>query len=80
MHLDKNTIIKLAVSALILIVGIVLACGIGRGGVVNYQKPAPLTAERSNEYSNVKVSMNIRDGQIFDASITSSGEMTPDGR
>ena len=73
MHLDKNTIIKLAVSALILIVGIVLACGIGRGGVVNYQKPAPLTAERSNEFSNVKVSMNIRDGQIFDASITSSG-------
>ena len=37
--MEKKTIAMLVVSAMILILGIVFACGIGRGGEVIYQKP-----------------------------------------
>ena len=49
--MEKKTIAKLAVSAVILILGVVFACGIGRGGEVKYQKPGPYTAESTNDYS-----------------------------
>ena len=47
--MEKKTIAMLVVSAVILILGIVVACGIGRGGEVTYQKPGPYTAESSND-------------------------------
>ena len=72
--MEKKTIAMLVVSALILILGVVFACGIGRGGEVIYQKPGPYTAERSNDYSNVQVAMTIQGDQILDAEITSSGD------
>ncbi len=72
--MEKKTIAMLVVSALILILGVVFACGIGRGGEVTYQKPGPYTAERSNDYSNVQVAMTIQGDQILDAEITSSGD------
>ncbi len=72
--MEKKTIAMLVVSAVILILGVVFACGIGRGGEVTYQKPGPYTAERSNEYSNVQVTMTIQGDQILDAEITSSGD------
>ena len=72
--MEKKTIAMLVVSALILILGVVFACGIGRGGELTYQKPGPYTAERSNDYSNVQVAMTIQGDQILDAEITSSGD------
>ena len=72
--MEKKTIAMLVVSAVILILGIVFACGIGRGGEVIYQKPGPYTAERSNDYSNVQVAMTIQGDEIIDAEITSSGD------
>ena len=72
--MEKKTIAMLVVSALILILGVVFACGIGLGGEVTYQKPGPYTAERSNDYSNVQVAMTIQGDQILDAEITSSGD------
>ena len=72
--MEKKTIAMLVVSAVILILGIVFACGIGRGGEVIYQKPSPYTAERSNDYSSVQVAMSIQGDEILDAEITSSGD------
>ena len=72
--MEKKTIAMLVVSALILILGVVFACGIGRGGELTYQKPGPYTAERSNDYSNVQVAMTIQGDKILDAAITSSGD------
>ena len=65
--MEKKTIAMLVVSAVILILGIVFACGIGRGGEVIYQKPSPYTAERSNDYSSVQVAMSIQGDEILDA-------------
>ena len=72
--MEKKTIAMLVVSAVILVLGIVFACGIGRGGEVTYQKPSPYTAESSNDYSNVQVAMTIQGDKILDAAITSSGD------
>ena len=72
--MEKKTIAMLVVSAVILILGVIFACGIGRGGEVTYQKPSPYTAESSNDYSNVQVAMTIQGDEILDAAITSSGD------
>ena len=72
--MEKKTIAMLVVSAVILVLGIAFACGIGRGGEVTYQKPSPYTAESSNDYSNVQVAMTIQGDKILDAAITSSGD------
>ena len=39
--MEKKTIAMLVVSAVILILGVIFACGIGRGGEVTYQQPGP---------------------------------------
>ncbi len=72
--MEKKTIAMLAVSAVILVLGVVFACGIGRGGEVIYQQPGPYTAQSSNQYSDVQVAMTIQGDQILDAAITSSGD------
>ena len=72
--MEKKTIAMLVVSAVILILGVIFACGIGRGGEVTYQQPGPYTAESSNDFSNVQVAMTIQGDEILDAAITSSGD------
>ena len=72
--MEKKTIVKLCVAGVIALLVIAFACGIGRGGKVDYQIPGPYTAESTNNFSTVQVAMTIQGDQITDAVITSSGD------
>ncbi|MBR1822314.1 MAG: FMN-binding protein, partial [Clostridia bacterium] len=81
--MEKKTIFKLCVSAVILILAVVFASGIIGGKQVTYQVPGPYTAESTNQFSTVKVDMIIEGDRITDCVITSSGDsdlMTDDIR
>ena len=72
--MEKTTIFKLGVSAVLLILAVVFASGLIGGKPVSYQNPGPYTAERTNQFSTVKVDAIIDGGRITDCEITSSGE------
>ena len=72
--MEKKTITKICLSALILIAAVILACAIGRNGRVTYQMPSPYAAEAKNDYSTVQVEMTVQEGNINDCAIKSSGE------
>ena len=73
-NMEKNTIVKLCISAVAIVLAVLFGCGIGRGGPVQYQLPAPYTAESTNNFSTVKVEATVQDGKITDCAITSSGD------
>ncbi len=72
--MEKTTIFKLGVSAVLLILAVVFASGLIGGKPVSYQNPGPYTAESTNQFSTVKVDAIIDGGRITDCEITSSGE------
>ena len=72
--MEKRTIVRLSISAVIAVAAVIFACGIGRGGRVEYQLPGPYAAESTNDFSTVKVEMTVQDGAIADCAITSSGD------
>ena len=72
--MEKTTIFKLGVSAVLLILAVVFASGLIGGKPVSYQNPGPYTAERTNQFSTVKVDAIIEGGRITDCVITSSGD------
>ncbi len=72
--MEKTTIFKLGVSAVLLILAVVFASGLIGGKPVSYQNPGPYTAERTNQFSTVKVDAIVDGGRITDCEITSSGE------
>jgi len=72
--MEKKNIAKLSVSAVALIAAVLFACGIGRGGTVNYQLPGPYAAEATNDFSTVRVEMTVEGEKITDCAITSSGD------
>ena len=72
-HLDTKTWAKLGVSAVLVVLAIILGCGIGRGGRVDYQIPGPYTAERANDFSTVRVAMTVDGDRITDCEIATEG-------
>ena len=72
--MEKKTIAKLSISAAAVVLTGLFACGVGRGGPVQYQLPAPYTAESTNNFSTVKVEATVDGGKITECAITSSGE------
>ena len=72
--MEKKTIAKLSISAAAVVLTGLFACGVGRGGPVRYQLPAPYTAESTNNFSTVKVEATVDGGKITECAITSSGD------
>ena len=72
--MEKKTIVKLSVAAVILIAAIVFGSGLTNGGDITYQLPGPYTAESTNNFSTVNVAATVKDGKITECTITSSGD------